>query len=169
MSHLHHVLAALGRDGGAGDEAGDDLNLRQHVLAHNCERVLEFSRRASNRPGKRDSQPTTSSSYSSFIRQAAPRKLLGTWGIERARCQAGRGLVLQHSAHLESAEDRVKADFGVALEGRLVLDHAEHLAEDAGRLVRLVRRESSKGDISGQRWGQRACEDAPFRAASCRP
>jgi hypothetical protein len=77
--------------------------------------------------------------------------------------------MLQHSAHLESAEDRVKADFGVALEGRLVLDHAEHLAEDAGRLVSLVRRESSKGNISGQRRGQRACEDAPSRAASCRP
>lgn len=41
------------------------------------------------------------------------------------------------ATHPQSAEDRVQADIGVALKAGLILDRAEHLAEDTGRLVRL--------------------------------
>lgn len=89
--------------------------------------------------GGQDAQPTTSSSYSSFIFHARTRKSSGT-------CEKRRETVRQRcdevqrdgvSSHLERAEHRVDVGLGVALEGRLPLDHAEYLAENAAGLVRL--------------------------------
>lgn len=137
MSHLHHVPAALGRDGSAGDKAGDDLDLGEHVLAHDCERdwssagELELTGQAR----------LTADDVELVLDLHLPNgdeELARDLGHRASKCQPGRGLRTQHDTHLESAEDRVQADVGAALKAWLLLDHAEHLAEDARRLVRLV-------------------------------